>query len=211
MFPKKRFRNWINNSWYKYTLVVLVFLLSALTQNKSVYHYKNSEADSRAAINYINSLRKQYGKAEIQFDQRAFELAIARAKDMREYNYYDHTNPHTGNCPDKMKSSYELNPEEYVAENIVGYADYSENIFRQIKFQPVTNAVDSWMNSRGHRYNLLYDKHIGGAVGCHKDKCVFLGLNYDKFGSGCHTAAVGKQHWQTVPLQPGEVNWTDPP
>ncbi|MEM9924659.1 MAG: hypothetical protein AAF915_13055 [Cyanobacteria bacterium P01_D01_bin.50] len=61
------------------------------------------------------------------------------------------------------------------------------------------------MNSRGHRYNLLYDKHISGAVGCHKDKCVFLGLNLHKFDSSCSTAAEGKQYWNSVPMQLGEI------
>ena len=126
---------------------------------------------------------------------------------MHKYKYYDHTNPHNGDCPDKLKKRYGFKQNEYVAENINGYENYSEYLFPKVKFQEMTDAVDSWMNSRGHRYNLLYKKHIAGAVGCHKDKCVFLGLNHQKFGSGCFTAAEGKQYWNKLPKQTGEIIW----
>ncbi|MEM9924658.1 MAG: hypothetical protein AAF915_13050 [Cyanobacteria bacterium P01_D01_bin.50] len=46
--------------------------------------------------------------------------AVARAKDMSKYKYYDHINPHNGDCPDKMKEEYGLSQNEYVAENING-------------------------------------------------------------------------------------------
>jgi uncharacterized protein YkwD len=176
-------------------------------QSPSFNNFKNSELDSRNAINYINALRKKYNKKEIVFEPRAFRLAVDRAKDMRKSNYYDHTNPHNGNCPDKIKSQYGFQPGEYLAENINGYENYSENIFTRIQMKPMTDAVDGWMNSRGHRYNLLYDQHAAGAVGCHKDKCVFLGLNNQKFGSGCYTAKEGKQHWNNVPMQSGEIEY----
>jgi uncharacterized protein YkwD len=169
------------------------------------YNYESSEEDSKAAIDYLNKIRKQYGKNEISFDKRVFELAVARAKDMRDYNYLDHTNPITGTCPDNMKSNYGLKLNEYVAENAFGNPQYSEGICTKIEIKPMTDAIDDWMTSRGHRYNLLYDNHIAGAVGCYKNMCSFLGLNYDRFGEGCHTAAEGQEFWKTVNEQPGEV------
>lgn len=206
MLRKKRFNSFKIKKWLGYVLLGLIFLSSMFNHNKSFYNYKSSEGDSQVTINYINSLRNKYNKKSIMFDKRAFELAVARAKDMSKFKYYDHTNPQNGNCPDKMKYQYGFNKSEYLAENLDGYEDYSENIFTRIELKPMTVAVDSWMNSRGHRYNLLYDKHIAGAVGCYKDKCVFLGLNSERFGSGCHTAIEGRKHWKTVSKQPGEVS-----
>ncbi|MBW4566859.1 MAG: hypothetical protein KME31_02210 [Tolypothrix carrinoi HA7290-LM1] len=207
MARRKRIKFIKNNTWWRYVLLVLLALTSALNPHQTLYNYKNSLEDSQAAIHYVNELINQYKKKPISFDIKAFELAVARAKDMSQYKYYNHTNPHTGNCSDKMKYQYGFNKEEYLAENLLGYEKYSENIFTRIKLKPMTYAVDNWMDSRGHRYNLLYEKHIAGAIGCYKDKCVFLGLNHDKFGSGCHTAAEGRQHWNNVPRQPGEVDW----
>jgi uncharacterized protein YkwD len=168
------------------------------------YNYKSSEEDSRRAINYLNKIRKQNGKSEISFDKRVFELAVARAKDMREYNYLDHTNPYTGTCPDNMKASFGIKSYEYVAENAFGNPQYSEGSCTKIQIKPMTEAIDVWMKSRGHRYNLLYDSHIAGAVGCYKNICTFLGLNHDGFGKGCYTAAEGIEFWNAASKQSGE-------
>jgi len=65
-------------------------------------------------------------------------------------------------------------------------------------------VVDAWLNSRGHRYNLPYQGHTAGEIGCYEDKCVFLGVNHQRFGQGCHTAVEGKQFWQGKSQQPGK-------
>ena len=136
--------------------------------------------DSKASIDYINQLRADAGRKKISFDARVYDLAIGRARDVIEYDYFDHTNPITGTCPDSMKKDYGLKSNEYVAENLgSGYS--SEK-----------SAINGWMGSQGHRYNLLYSTHTAGAVACEKSICVFLGLNNDLFGSGCSTAAQGK-------------------
>lgn len=169
------------------------------------HNYPSTEADARATLGYINQLRRKYGKRELVFDSRTYALAKARAMDMRAHNYLDHTNPVTGQCPDRMKTQYGLAPTEYVAENAFGNPEYVEGMLTRIQMKPMSEAVDSWMTSRGHRYNLLSDKHTAGAIACHKNMCVFLGLNHSRFGEGCHTAAEGQQFWKTAPLAPGEV------
>lgn len=173
---------------------------------KTEYNYKISEDDARGAVQYVNEIRGRYGRSEIAFDERVYGLAIARATDMRQRNYYDHTSP-TGDCPDKMKATYGFSPDEYVAENIIGSAEYSEEPLTKIEVKPVTDAIDAWMDSRGHRYNLLYDEHIAGAVGCYKNMCVFLGLNHNRFGKGCYKAAETLKEWETAPREPGEVEY----
>lgn len=169
------------------------------------YNYRSTEKDSRQAIDYLNKIRKQNGKNEISFDKRVFELALARAKDMREHNYLDHTNPYTGTCPDNLKDNFGIKSYEYVAENAFGNPQYSEGSCTEIEFKSMTEPIDDWMTSRGHRYNLLYDDHISGAVACYKNMCAFLGLNRDRFGEGCHTAEEGIAHWESVGKQPGEI------
>lgn len=138
--------------------------------------------ESKAAIDYINQLRVDAGRNKIVFDARVYDLALARVRDTIEYDYFDHTNPITGTCPDSMKKDYGLRSNEYAAENLG--SGYSSEI----------SAINGWMGSQGHRYNLLYSTHTAGAVACEKSVCAFLGLNNDLFGSGCSVAAEG-QAW----------------
>jgi uncharacterized protein YkwD len=118
---------------------------------------------------------------------------MARVNDMDQYNYMDHVNPITGTCPDNIKTQYDLSSGEYVAENAFGFdwgGSYSSGLEKQ--------AVDSWMTSQGHRFNLLYPQHTAGVVACSSGgHCVFEGLNTNLFGSGCHKAAEGIAYWNT--------------
>ncbi len=180
--------------------------LKPTTTGYTVFNvYPETEKAGMEAMGYINQLRQHHGRQRLAFDPRVFTLAMARAKDMWEHKYYDHVNPKTGTCPYTMKGAYGLQNAEFVAENINGYQEYEEGLLTVKNLRPITEPVEAWMGSRGHRFNLLYEGHTAGAVACYKDKCVFLGLNNQRFGEGCHTAKEGKQHWQTAPHQPGEV------
>jgi len=156
--------------------------------------------DSKKSIDYINSIRANNGVPAIRFDSRVYNIGMARVNDMDKYGYMDHTNPQTGTCADSMKTQYGLSNSEYVAENAFGFdsgGHYSVGLENQ--------AVNSWITSRGHRYNLLYP-HSAGAVACSNGgHCVFLGLNDDRFGEGCHTGAEGVAYWNRVGKQPGEI------
>jgi len=169
------------------------------------YDYTTSEKSSKEAINYLNQIRAQYERAPLKWDKRVYELALARAKDMIDYQYQDHTNPYTGECPDNMKQKFNISSYEFVAENVYGYSKFEEGICTRVEKRSPKEAIDSWLESRGHRYNLLYFGHKAGAVACWKSICVFLGLNYDGFGRGCHTAKEGMEFWKKAPIQPGEV------
>jgi uncharacterized protein YkwD len=148
--------------------------------------------DSRKSIEYINSIRTKNGLNTLRFDQRVYNIALARVNDMDKYGYLDHTNPQTGTCPDSIKIQYGLNQNEYVAENAYGFPS-GGSYFNGIE----KDAIDSWMTSKGHRNNLLYP-HIGGAIACSNGgHCVFLGLNGDRFGEGCYTAAQGIAYWNS--------------
>ncbi len=163
---------------------------------KDSFNSETSETEAIEAMEYVNKKRSENGKRVIAFDKRVFNLALARAKDMEEYSYLDHTNPQTGECPDSMKGKYGIMHHEFVAENVYGASGAAVS---------PKEAVDSWMTSRGHRYNLLYDDHTAGAVACYGGYCSFLGLNQDNFGSGCHTGAEGMKFWDSALTQPGEV------
>lgn len=159
--------------------------------------------ESKKAIDYINELRTQNSKKTIAWDARVFDLALAWTSNMYEGNYLDHTNPVTGVCPFNMKSNYGLKSNEFVADN--GHATmYSGGSI--VSYNPNFKSVnDGWMDSRGHRFNLLYDNHVSGAYACTGGACTFMGLNHDRFGEGCSTAKQGNAFWNNVGRQPGEI------
>lgn len=146
------------------------------------------EEESRANLEYINSIRAEHGRSQIEYDARAYDLALARIHDTLEYNYRDHVNPHTGTCPYNMKGDYGFAAHEQVAENLAWIEGAG--------YMGPNAATDLWMDSTGHRHNLLYASHTGGATACHGGVCIFLGVNTDLFGAACATAAEGEAYWR---------------
>ena len=126
---------------------------------------------------------------------------------MYDRQYFDHVTP-DGECVKDFKANYGL-AEYNIAENAgaslygqvgdkVDYADYAN----------VKEQIDGWMNSRGHRYNLLYPSHILGVAMCYKGACVFLGANQEYYGLGygpCTTGDEGMAYWNSAEEQPGEI------
>ncbi|MCK4327989.1 MAG: CAP domain-containing protein [Candidatus Diapherotrites archaeon] len=161
-----------------------------------------SEASVREAFDHINSLRAEYGRNEILWDSRASDLALDRSRDMFVRGYTDHVTPE-GECAKTMKSDYGLSSKEIVAENIlrIWYASGLPAPTLDPMF-----AVDEWMTSRAHRYNLLYEFHERGGLGCYKNYCVFLGVHTKKggFGDG-PCSAWNETYWETAPPLPGEA------
>lgn len=149
----------------------------------------------------LNNARINEGKKSINWDDRAYNLAVARSKDMYERNYFDHVTPE-GKCVDDFKIQYGFGNYEFLAENAGGMSSYSKGDVAG----NCDEALNGWLESRGHRYNLLYSTHVSGAIGCYYETCVFLGVNNDGFGAKpCTSGEEGLAFWQTVPKQPGEV------
>lgn len=159
--------------------------------------------ESQDAMAHINEIRKQYGKRAIPWDERVYGLALAWTKHQYDNGFFDHTDPDSGLCPFKMRSQFGLQQYEFVADNAHGlmhsYGDYTTYT------DDYQSAISGWMDSRGHRYNLMYDNHIAGAFACTGGACTFMGLNYDRFGEGCSTGAEGLAFWDSAGRQPGEV------
>jgi len=164
---------------------------------------QTTEDESKQAIAYVNEQRSKAGKKSINWDPRVFELALAWTQHQYENEFFDHMDPKTGLCPYTMKSEFGLQKHEFVAENIHGLM-YSNGDFTSYN-DDYQSAVSGWMTSRGHKYNLLYDNHVAGAYACTGGVCSFMGLNYDRFGQGCSSAAEGTAYWDRAGKQPGEV------
>jgi len=122
----------------------------------------------------LNALRSEKGLRRLSWDDRAYNMAVARSKDMSDRDYFSHLTPE-GECMQTLKSIYGFRSGETVAENIWmisgGIADPNE-------------ALNSWIGSPGHYANLFYEDHVSGAIGCYSLYCVFNGINNDPYGLG---------------------------
>ncbi len=147
-----------------------------------------SEDESKRAINEINRYRKENGKPPINYSTKAYQLATARAKDMNQYDYFDNTNPKTKLCTDSMKLEYGFNPKEYLSESLYRYIPRSINVGME-QTRTLSDATHEWIEhvknqSKDFSSNFLFNYHVAGAVGCDRNKCVFLGLNAEGYGKG---------------------------
>ncbi|WP_342414618.1 CAP domain-containing protein [Paenibacillus sp. FSL R10-2782] len=92
-------------------------------------------------VKLVNNERSKNGLKPLTSDAKLTEVALAKAKDMSTNNYFSHTSPTYGSPFDMMKKfgvSY-----TYAGENIA------------MGQQTPQEVMKAWMNSQGHRENIL--------------------------------------------------------
>lgn len=143
-----------------------------------------------------NEYRMIHGLETLFFDENLAVVARGHSQDMAEKNYFDHVSPEGATPTDRAKSK------EYKCHKILGTVTYSgigENIFQNNLYDTVwyvgniptrydwntqneiaQSTVDGWMNSTGHRENILtenYDREGIGIVIASDDK-VYITQNF---------------------------------
>ena len=110
------------------------------TNNTTTNNGSSLTADEKEVFDLINAKRTAAGPSALKVDAELQNVARAKAEDMVKNNYFSHTSATYGSPFDMMKSfgvSYKT-----AGENIAGN---SSN----------TGAVNAWMNSEGHKANIL--------------------------------------------------------
>lgn len=100
-------------------------------------------------LEIVNSERAKAGLSPLSMDSNLSNMALVKAQDLINNNYFDHTSPDYGSPFDMMKKFQ------------ITYNAAGENI---AKGQPAPEQVmNDWMNSEGHRANILSSSftHIG--------------------------------------------------
>lgn len=97
-------------------------------------------ADELEVFNLINEQRKKNGLSALKIDSEVQNVARIKAKDMVNNNYFSHTSPTYGS-PFDMLNSFKVSYKT-AGENIAGNSSNSA-------------AVTAWMNSSGHKANIL--------------------------------------------------------
>lgn len=110
------------------------------SSNSGTSQITTMNSDEREVFELINKQRTNNGLKALTVDNEVQRVARIKAQDMVNNNYFSHTSPTYGSPFDMMKSfgiSYKT-----AGENIAGNSTNN-------------GAVTAWMNSSGHRANIL--------------------------------------------------------
>ena len=103
----------------------------------------DEKADSfeREVVRLVNVERRKNGLSELKYNWQLCRVARYKSEDMRDMGYFSHNSPTYG-TPYQMMRSFGIT-----------YRTAGENIAKgQVSPEAVVNA---WMNSSGHRANIL--------------------------------------------------------
>ena len=102
-------------------------------------------------IRLVNDIRKQNGLSELRSNWELSRVARYKSKDMSEKKYFSHTSPTYGS------------PFEMISAFGISYRAAGENI--AVGYKTPEAVVDAWMNSSGHRANILNKSFTAIGVG----------------------------------------------
>ncbi|WP_242866779.1 SafA/ExsA family spore coat assembly protein [Abyssisolibacter fermentans] len=131
--------------------------------------FSDIKAIEREVINLTNQQRQKNGLPPLKYNWQLSRVARYKSADMRDKNYFSHTSPTYGS-PAKMISDFGLK-----------YTAMGENI--AMGQRTAWEVVDGWMNSSGHRANIL-------------------NKNYTEIGVGYAKSSSGKTYWTQMFIRP---------
>ncbi|WP_455538293.1 CAP domain-containing protein [Terrisporobacter sp.] len=122
---------------------------------------KNDKTDSNSFLSFqkevvrlVNVERTKRGLSELAFNTELSSVATKKSQDMINKNYFNHTSPTYGSPFDMMRQ-FNIN-----------YTSAGENIAMGQKTP--AEVVNAWMNSQGHRENILNKNFTDLGVGVAK-------------------------------------------
>lgn len=97
-------------------------------------------SDEQMILNLVNEARRKAGLSELKLDKELLRVARIKSQDMVDNNYFSHTSPIYG-TPFQMIKNFGITYTS-AGENIAGHST-------------AKGAFDAWMNSSGHKANIL--------------------------------------------------------
>lgn len=108
-------------------------------------------AEEQEVITLVNAIRQDNGLEPLRADSDLCRVARIKSQDMRERGYFSHTSPTYGS-PFDMMSRFDIR-----------YRTAGENI--AMGYRTAESVVEGWMNSPGHRANILSKNYTRIGVG----------------------------------------------
>ena len=120
-------------------------IINIPSKDNEVLNYENE------VIRLVNEIRVKNGLSELKSDWELSRVARFKSQDMKDNNYFSHTSPVYGS-PFQMMKNFGIS-----------YKSAGENIARGQKTPQ--DVVNAWMNSSGHRANILNSSYNTIGVG----------------------------------------------
>ena len=111
----------------------------------------DSLAYEKQVVELVNEQRAANGLAPLKLSSELSRVARAKSQDMHDRNYFSHTSPTYGSPFDMMKAFG------------ISYRTAGENIAKG--YSTPAAVVNAWMNSPGHRANILNSSYTTIGVG----------------------------------------------
>ncbi len=110
---------------------------------------------ARQVFDLTNHFRQKHGLDPLDWDEDTSAVAFGHSKDMRDNAYFSHHSPTHGDLGERLTNGG------------VQYQRAAENI--AARYVDAGAAMEGWLNSEGHRVNLMNEDltHLG--VGVHRD------------------------------------------
>ena len=126
-----------------YDLIYPGQIINIPTTDSSVLSYE------KEVVRLVNEIRAQNGLKALTYDWELSRVARYKSQDMKDNKYFSHTSPVYGS-PFQMMKSFGIS-----------YRSAGENIAKG--YATPQTVVNAWMNSSGHRANILNSSftHIG--------------------------------------------------
>ncbi|OAB40601.1 hypothetical protein PMSD_01480 [Paenibacillus macquariensis subsp. defensor] len=112
---------------------------------------RQANAYEMQVFRLVNEERTSRGIAALTLNSTLTDLAVLKSRDMRDKNYFSHTSPTYG-TPEEMLNRFGVKWRAY-GENIAAGQTTPEEVMRV------------WMNSPGHRANILDPRFTDIGVG----------------------------------------------
>ena len=112
-------------------------------------------AYQQEVLNIVNKERTSRGLSALKFNAEVSKVATLKSQDMIDKGYFDHTSPTYGSPFDMMKKFG------------ITYKSAGENIAMGQKTPQ--EVMTAWMNSEGHRKNILNSSFTEIGIGIAKD------------------------------------------
>ncbi|MFP7285071.1 CAP domain-containing protein [Shouchella clausii] len=112
-------------------------------------------ANEQQIFERTNHIRAYHGLSSFEWSEEVADVAYLHSKDMHDEQYFDHVSPVKGNLADRFNAGE------------VPFAMAGENI--ALKYVDGIAATEGWLNSEGHRVNLLHEEFTFLGVGVYED------------------------------------------
>lgn len=114
-----------------------------------------NEAHEKQILDLANTVRVRAGLSTLSWNGEAAVVARSHSVDMKDNHFFDHESPSTGSPFDRLENAG------------VEYVSAGENI--AMGYRTAVSVHEGWMNSKGHRDNILKPQFRTLGVGALND------------------------------------------